>query len=489
MHEGKPGEGVGAGASAPHASDTVGGTVGGTAGEPLTGAEANRTLPIGLSVLVILATVGMAVRTGGAHTRAAPGEEPPVRDVIVVAIDGIAPGDVDLGTTPHLVAFGGDAVSYRDAYAPSPWAAESLDALLHGRHRPPAPGTDGWTPGLADELGHLGYRTALVPGHRRHALGAVGEGGGAASAPAGFQELVLPAGLDGDAGAQGAEVVEAALEWFHASDEPCLLVVTLADPRAPHHHYRGSEIAPDPEYRGPVRSGLPHDDLLRLGPDLEAADLAQLDAFHRTELAATDAALRVLLEGVRRSRGPSPVVAVLGLRQSPMGEGGRLGLIPSMEPEDLRVPVWLQLPSPEEGHVNGSLRGVVGAPISLLDLEPTLLAAIGITPRRDLDGACVHPGAHLPDRPIRAVTSRGVCAAVAFEGDRAVILEAEPPSARVRVRGPRADQRREGRWDPTEAVTGPDADLRRSLARWMAAAGVRTPSGMPVALEDAPFAP
>ena len=475
MHEGNPQGAAGAGAPATPEPGSVRGSI--------------RTAPIGAATLLILGTVAMAVRTGGAHTRAASGAAAPRPDVVVLAVDGLAPEDVSARDTPFLAELRSDAVAYRDAYAPSPWAGETLEALLFGRHRPPLAGEDGWTPGLADELGHPGYRSALVPGHARHALGAAEGPGRGATPPAGFDEVLLPAGIDDPAGAQAAQVVETALDWFDEQPGPALLVVSLADPRAPHHHYRGGDFQPDADYAGPVRSGLPHDDLLRLGPELGEADLAQLQAFHATELAAADAAARSLLRGVRRRSGPPPIVAIVGLRQAPLGERGRFGLIPSLEPEDLRVPMWLQLPSPSEGHVNGVLRGVVGAPVSLLDLEPTVLGALGLAPRRDLDGSSVYPGAFLPERPIRAATARGLCAALGLDGDRAVILETDPPAARARARAPRSSQRRAGVWSPSEEVTAVDADLRQALARWMARAGFHPPGGDLPALEDAPFRP
>ena len=457
-----------------------------------------RAALIAVAVLVIVGTVAMATRTGSGPSRAAAPAVQARRDVIIVAIDGLGTVDVSAAGTPFLAEFGAGSVLYRDAYAPSPWASEALSGLLTGQHRAAPRGAQGWIPGLADELLHRGYRAAFVPGHRRH----LHDGAGRLPGTTEFDEVLLPTGLDDPAGAQGSSVVQAALRWLEESERPSLLVVTLADPRAPHHFYEGGAGGPDPRYDGPVQSGMAHDDLLRVGPSLNAADRAQLAALHATEVAAADAFARQLVEGARQHRDVAPVIAVAGLRRAALGEQGRYGLVPSMEPEDLRVPLWLEVPSRLEATGQGqhpaggerpgarSLRGVVSAPASLLDLGPTLLSALGLAPRGDLDGESVFPGAGIPERPIRAATSRGICAVVGLDGDRAVILEAEPPAAIVRSRGNLgADQPREGRWGPVGNVTGVDADLRLQLARWMKRARIAAPGGGVPDLEAAPFTP
>ena len=76
-----------------------------------------------------------------------------------------------------------------------------------------------------------------------------------------------------------------------------------------------------------------------------------------------------------------------------------------------------------------------------------------------------------------------------LDGDRAVILEAEPPAALVRSRGVGEGARKVGRWTPSGGVTGADADLRLGLARWMERAGIQVPGGGVPDLESAPFVP
>lgn len=451
-------------------------------GEAPDGPLPRRTL-IAATVVLMAATVAMATRSGAGQSRAAGPGALPRPDVIIVAVDGLGTEDVGAQRTPFLEAFSGESVVYRDAYAPSPWASEALRGLLTGQHRPVDRRSEGRAPWIADELQRAGYRTALVPGHRRHALA----GADGAPVPTGYANVLSPAGLDDPAGAEGSSVAATALDWLEQSERPALLVVTLADPRAPHHHYHGGAGGPDPGYDGPVASGLAHDDLLRLGPSLDAADRAQLAALHATEIAAADAFIRQLVAGARAHRGVAPVIAVAGLRRAALGEGGRFGLVPSMEPEDLRVPLWLHVPAS-----NGAalpLRGVVGAPVSLLDVGPTLLSALGLVPQGGLDGASVYPGSSIPERPIRAVTSRGICAAVGLDGDRAVILEAEPPAALVRARSVGEGGGMEGGWAPSDGVTGADADLRLGLARWMKRVGIVVPGGGVPDLEAAPFGP
>jgi hypothetical protein len=480
MHEGNTEESARTGEPAPHEE------------------EAHRSPPrallVGSALLLVAGTVAMATHSGAGPSRAAgrspAGLQEPERaepDVIIVAIDGLGVRDVSVERTPSLAEFSAESIAYRDAYAPSPWASEALYGMVTGRYQPVPAGETEWAPGVADELQHEGYRTAAVPGHLRHAL-VLAEG---APASSGFDEVLLPAGIDDPAGAQGSAVVEAALGWLEQSERPALLVVTLADPRAPHDLYQGGSDEldrPDPGYDGPMQSGMAHDDLLRVGPSLNARDRAYLEALHATEVAAADAFVQQLIDGARAHRVEAPIIAIAGLRRSPLGEAGRFGLVPSMEPEDLRVPLWLQVPAPAGGAAE-SLRGAVSAPVSLLDLGPSLLFALGIEPRLDLDGRSVYPGSAVPERPIRAVTSRGICAAVGLDGDRAVILAAGPAEALVRSREARGAQGGQGRWVGGAEVTGADSDLRLQLARWIKRVGIRVPGGGVPDLEGAPFRP
>ncbi|MEM1452247.1 MAG: sulfatase-like hydrolase/transferase [Planctomycetota bacterium] len=445
-------------------------------------------------------TEATEVGPAGPATAPAPPKVAPRPDVLVVAIDGLGPADIAAfggraAPTPALDGAAQRGVVYADAYATSPWAGETLASAVTGRVRPLSTDVDP-PPTLAEELGHLGYRSALVRAHARHRT--VPDGTPLAPEELGFDVLPSPEGRDDAAGARAGEVVDAAVTWLERSVGSSLLVVTLADPRPPHHRYAGLVAAADASYVGPALAGLPHDDLLRTAPDFTEADRARLEALHASEVAATDRAVQRLLDAVRARRTTPPVVAVVGLRAPALGRGGRYGLVPSLDPEDLRVPMVLELPAPLTASSDGALaggqraeplRGVIDAPVSLVDLAPTLIDALGGTPRLDLDGRSVFPGARHPERPIRAATARGVRAAMQIEGDRALVLQCEPERARVHARIPDGNSDAllgAPRWErASDGVTAGLADLRGPLGAWMGGIGVAR-GDEPVLLRTAP---
>ena len=85
-----------------------------------------------------------------------------------------------------------------------------------------------------------------------------------------------------------------------------------------------------------------------------------------------------------------------------------------MAAEDLRVPLLLRLSSDADGAPAPA--GADDTPVSLVDVYPTLLDALGLPARLDLDGRSVFPGARVPERMIVARTGRGIRGEVVLGG-------------------------------------------------------------------------
>ena len=465
-----------------------------------------------LGIAAVLIAIGRGpLRTTGAAERTrddpaqvpslAPAQAPAQRaaprpDVIVIAIDGLGPADIGafggiVAQTPALDEIARTSVVYSDAYAPSPWAAESLLAALTGRYRPAVLAGDR-TPSLAEELAHLGYRSALIPAHERHRISPAtfaGAGEGAKLESIGFDDVLLPDGFKDAAGARAADVTALGVEWLGRSKQPSLLVAVFGDPRPPHHRHAGLVPAADAPYEGPVRAGMDHEDLLRLAPDFDAVDRARLMALHASEVAAADRSVRHLIEAARKRRGMLPVIVVVGLRAPALGRDGRYGLLPSLAPEDLHVPFMVQFPAARGTDRVAPLQGEIDTPVSLVDLTPTLIDALGLDPRLDVDGRSIFPGASRPSRPLCASTTRGIRAAALLVGDRALVLRCDPPIASVHARSASfsaATGLPAATWGAAAEVTSRDSDLRGDLGDWMTRAGVVT-SEEAAELSTAPF--
>ncbi len=364
-----------------------------------------------------------AAACGGPKTVEA-GEGLPRPDVVLACIDGVGVEHL-AGELPAFAKMAREGVVFTAAHAPSPWAGESLAALLTGvvaplppergaRAAETGPSDDG-PPTLSEVLEHSGYRTAFLPAHPLHLSAALERLDDGTGRPRGFHVVLEAPGAATKAGATAADVGRVAEAWLRAQEGPALLVCCFADPAPPHHLYGDAKAAGlDPAYAGPVTSGLSHSELLRRAPSFAEADRARLRALHRSEVAAVELAFDALAGVAVDRRTRPPILAVAGLRRPALGEDGRYGLVPSLAPEDLRVPLLLRLSTGVDG-----ARAPVGAtstPVSLVDLYPTLLDALGLPARLDLDGRSVFPGARSPERTIVARTGRGIRGEVILGG-------------------------------------------------------------------------
>ena len=281
--------------------------------------------------------------------------------VIVVALDSVPARLVGLGGdtpwTPVLDELGRQGLVYSACLAGDSASDVTLAAALRG--------TLDESESLATELARAGWRTHAIVSHDSVATPEV---------LAGFTD-VRRMGEGEDAGGLASEAVLEALAVFDSSDpRPPFLLLHLADARPPHHRYPGLVPDCDEPYTGPCTAALPHAELLRLAPTFEARDFARLGALAASEVAAVDLALGVLLTGLaRRGLADEVVIAVVGTRGAWLGEGGRVGLVPGLDPEVLHVPLVLRLPTAIRAARTGlALRGTVDMLVTTTDLAPTL---------------------------------------------------------------------------------------------------------------------
>ena len=316
-------------------------------------------------------------------------------DVVLVVVDSLRVDRTTalhpaLDTTPRLAELGRSGTVYSQAVSPSSWSWLSIGALLtglpvdalepHGR----AGGTT-----LAEVLAGASYRTMARVADPTLA------GSGLAR---GFQDWEEPG--DPAPGERRADrLIDAALEGLGEPDpRPLFLYVHMVDLHPPS---TGQEAAPA-EKRAGWSGGRLADVEGGWARSLGAADLACLwDVRSRYDagVAATDAAVGRLLDGLHRARPRPRIVAVtsnhgLGLFSHPVqgvtrrrATGGdcddRLpgryrGHGEQGYEEALRVPLWLAGPGVEPGRIEERQVGMA-------DLGGTLLRLAGVsTGRRQL---------------------------------------------------------------------------------------------------------
>jgi arylsulfatase A-like enzyme len=258
--------------------------------------------------------------------------------------------------TPHLTALGQTGVVFENAYAVYPESIRELLAWLCARD--PAYGAtaaeDAAMPcaSIADRLKAAGYRTALFHSGRFDYLDmrAVVEGRG-------FDTLADAAAIGGRVhssfGVSERATVERLLAWVDArrAGQPFFVAYL---PIAGHHPYATEGPGP---FDGRTEAGQ------------------YLNALHEG-----DAALGTLIAGLRtRGLDDQTMFVVFGDHGEAFGQhDGNTGHSLFIYDENVRVPLIVRIPHGRPTRV--------GRPVSVVDIEPTVLDLVGVKGAPDLDG-------------------------------------------------------------------------------------------------------
>jgi len=322
------------------------------------------------------------------------GARPPDRlNLVLVSLDTcradrLACYGGDPSITPALARFAREAVVFGDCLSQSGLTAPSHMSLFTGHyvHRyglfnnrggidPP------YT--LASVLRDAGWRTAAFTGN-----GSLTEKQGAAS---GFQlfeswvgEPAWPFTRDLE------EVVPRGLAWIdrESDGDPFFLFLHAYDPHAPYWPGEETRQRFAGWYEGdfdPRRLTHPNEfaRLLKRG-EIGADELRYVNDLYDGELAEADRVFGELLDGLReRGLLDTSIVIFTSDHGESLGEHGWVGHSTVWE-EILHVPLLVRFPG-------GRHAGDVGAPVQLVDLFPTLCAALGIAPPAGLQGRDLTP--------------------------------------------------------------------------------------------------
>lgn len=336
--------------------------------------------------------------------------EPPPPNVLVVVVDTLRRDHLGCygyprNTSPEIDRFAAGAVRYAHAAAAAPWTTPSIGALLTSRY----PSELGITeePDLLDDrfvllsevLSANGYETGAVVAH--YFVNAEW------NFDQGF-DLFDQSNVLGHEGISSPGVTDTALAFLRRPRRrPFFLFVHYFDP---HYHYRehAGFTFPAPGYDGPIRSGLPYEELLaRLGA-LDAADRARLVDLYDSEIAFTDHHFGRLLDGLDElGLAEDTLVVLTADHGEEILERGWIGHGNSLYEEQIGVPLVVRYP--------GGAPGVVERSVGLIDVYPTVLAALGIAIDHRISGrSLLDVESSASPRPVFAETDWG--------GVRAVVL-------------------------------------------------------------------
>ena len=325
------------------------------------------------------------------------------KSVLLVVVDTLRPDHLglyghDRPTTPSLDRRAARAVVYEHAFSTSSWTLPAVASILTGR-LPSSHGARSLTRGpLAQQsLGESIERRAksfapLDPAVPTFAelLAAAGFSTGAiTSNPFLDPRFGLDRGFasyDQVPRRKANAVTDAALAWLDRHrDEPFFLFVHLMDPHLP---YR-----PPAELRGRFTGGIDS----RLGysaagvrtirkalPGLPASDRAFLEAAYDEEIVFVDQQLERLLSGLEKMEiWDSTLVMLTSDHGEELFEHGGFEHGHSLYDEVLRVPLAVWDPRAEPGRRT--------APVSLADLLPTALEALGRETPGRMEGVSFWP--------------------------------------------------------------------------------------------------
>ncbi|RMH00506.1 MAG: hypothetical protein D6705_00225 [Deltaproteobacteria bacterium] len=325
-----------------------------------------------------------------------------IRDLVVVAIEGVRPDDLwpEDGPSPHPVfeRIAAEGLVFEGAHAMAPWAVPNHAALLTSIP-PPVHRTSRGTVvadavvTLAEHLERAGYDSVLATTNVD-----VDEARGLAQ---GFDRYVhVPPQTDRSPSALALPAALDALEHGSAT-APSFLYLVLNDPQPPFDPPR-ERIK---HFEVPEGAPLPHlthiwIERVRLGRKVPTEEeLAYVRALYRAELATVgDAVERLVTRLEERGRFDRTIFVLVGIHGEEFYEHGGAGHGRTLFEETLHVPLVIRAP--------GLLRpGRVEAPVDLLDLAPTLLDLLDLEPPGSFRGVTLVPLADDPLAPPRTASA------------------------------------------------------------------------------------
>lgn len=310
------------------------------------------------------------------------------RTVVLVSIDTLRTDHLGCygyprPTSPNLDAFASGALVFEDVTSPSPWTLPAHASLLTGvypsRHGmkgpdvylPPA------IPTLAETLARHGFMTAAVVNSHR-----LSEHYGL---DRGFRKFLY---VRENAGQRepGTAITEKAVRWLqnHADKRLFLFV---------HYYDVHSDYASRPEferlfrgsYRGPADGTTRQLQAFREGRvRFNAQDAAHLVDLYDAGIRQLDEELKRLLGAIERQASGRALVFVLSDHGEEFLERGGVLHGRTQFQELVRVPLIVRGPGLPAGRR-------IKTPVSLLDVFPTLLRLVGVTPPPGLDGEDLTP--------------------------------------------------------------------------------------------------
>jgi choline-sulfatase len=299
-------------------------------------------------------------------------------DILILSLDGIQPGHLGCygyskPQTPNIDAIAARGTRFTRAYTSSPQTWTTLPAMLTGATY------ERLYPNVKPGFGKTTARKhPPVPSLMTELPGA------------GYQSLISAKVWPAWEFAEDPEVE-------HVPAAPSALKQRLSEePREPNRplayfaHYMGTHRAHARNFHAEMKTGL------AVGSAKAREELASLLEDYDETIARADAYVGEFIELQKaRGRWDNTVIVVTSDHGEEYGEHGSLGHGRTLYEETIRVPLIVVTPRSESR--------VVDAPVTLLDLAPTIRDLVGLPPTEESEGRSLVPyleGGSLTDRPI-----------------------------------------------------------------------------------------
>ena len=329
-------------------------------------------------------------------------------NVVLVVVDTLRADRLgcygyETDTSPSIDEFARYSHLFEHAYATAPWTTPSVASIFTGRY-PSSVGISDREVGLIDELVTLAelftQRGYLTKGIVSHFF--IDERLGFAR---GFELFNSREAGCGRSYASAPGVTEKAIRFIHRNgDGPFFLFVHYFDP---HYDYvMHAVLNTYPEYEGRLLS----DDVkisklreLSKGRELNRRDRRYLEALYDSEVCFTDHNVGLLLDALKqRGLYDDAMIVFTADHGEELGTApdGWVGHTKRLSQEMIRVPLMIKMPGQKQG------RRIL-APVSLVDLMPTLARAIGMPIPAGVQGRPIEIGnEEASARPVFAETRR-----------------------------------------------------------------------------------
>jgi arylsulfatase A-like enzyme len=320
-------------------------------------------------------------------------QDKPHLNLVLIGVDTLRPDHLgcygyDRDTSPNIDDLAARGVLFEDVVAPSSWTLPSFATVFtslyptqHGASNERA-ALRANVPTLASILGANGYATGAIV-NAPFLKGTYGVNRGFD-----FYFMTPPEGRVADGTTRDA------LEWIDDNEDgPFFMFVHYFDPHLPYGPPPPFDTMFDPTYSGPIKSPYnpPGLNLYRTQnfdqmESLSDADWDRIRSLYDGEIAFTDEAIGRLMAGLReRGLTENTLIVFLADHGEEFFEHHGFEHGHTLYDELIRVPLVFSLPGalPENQRVPRQVR--------LVDVMPTILDVLGISPWTQVEGTCILP--------------------------------------------------------------------------------------------------